>query len=305
MPILVIHPLLPLHNSPSESSSIHLLSTFNFFFLQDFLESVQFESVQGSSLFFFKFLGFSPSLLMFPPFSSFALLPEGRGISDKWVNPRSLVPYLKSLKLWTFTFPKLAYKVHENRILMRKDCLAWFWAFPPFHLAKHAIWIEDFGILTRRCCQKPEAQRHTKLKQNENKLAKGFEAKNNLVCRVQVLRKGSGSEAGKYLIWYGLNLPIDTVSWSFTIWTLYSTWVWKKEELYLFCQIPAWLGISKLCFMPWVQLLHHGRDGLCHKHNAVKWADKRWLLSRKYKWGTWLAQSRKECWWQIQEQVSL
>lgn len=85
--------------------------------------------------------------------------------------------------------------------------------------------------------------------QNENKLAEGFEAKNNLVFRVQVLTKGSGSGAGKYLIWYGLNLSIDTVFWSFTIWALYSTWVWKKEELYLFCQIPAGLWISELCFM--------------------------------------------------------
>lgn len=50
-----------------------------------------------------------------------------------------------------------------------------------------------------------------KLKQNENKLAKYFEDKNNFVCRVQVLRKGLGSGAGKYLIRSGLNLSIDAV----------------------------------------------------------------------------------------------
>lgn len=38
--------------------------------------------------------------------------------------------------------------------------------------------------------------------QNENKLARSFEAKNNLVCRVWVLAKGSRSGAGKYLICY-------------------------------------------------------------------------------------------------------
>lgn len=163
---------------------------------------------------FFNFWTFYPFLLFPSPFCP-ALSLEGRGIlvTNEWIpEVRFLICCVLNYKL---SFPKLAYKVHENRRLMRKDCLAWFWVFSPFHLAKHMIWIEYFGNLNHGCCQKQETQRHTKLKQNENKLAKYFEAKNNFVCRVQVLRKGSGSGAGKYLFRSGLNLSIDAVFWIF------------------------------------------------------------------------------------------
>lgn len=131
-----------------------------------------------------------------------------------------------------------------------KTALHDFEYFPLFIWPSIQFEKEHFGILSHGCCQKQEAQRHTKLKQNENKLAKYFEDKNNFVCRVQVLRKGLGSGAGKYLIRSGLNLSIDAVFWFFFMtWTLFLTWVWKKEHLYLFCKTPAWLGISRPCFM--------------------------------------------------------
>lgn len=81
--------------------------------------------------------------------------------------------------------------------------------------------------------------------QNENKLAKSFEAKNNLACRVKVLTKGSGSRAGKYLIWYGLNLSIDRVFWSFTIWALFQQGSERKKSCtYSIKFLPDWGSVG-------------------------------------------------------------
>lgn len=97
-----------------------------------------------------------------------------------------------------------------------KTVLHDFECFPPFPWLRIKFEWKTLAFLL------VEVARNWKHKdmQNENKLAKSFEAKNNLVWRAQVLTKGSGSGAGKYLIWYGLNLSIDTVFWSFTIWAL-------------------------------------------------------------------------------------
>lgn len=174
------------------------------------------------------------------------------------MNPRSLFPYQSQKfvplsdvsQIINLHFQSWPTKFMRTEDSWEKTALHDFEYFPLFIWPSIQFEKEHFGILNHGCCQKQEAQRHTKLKQNENKLAKYFEDKNNFVCRVQVLRKGLGSGAGKYLIGSGLNLSIDAVFWFFFMtWTLFLTWVWKKEHLYLFCKTPAWLGISRPCFM--------------------------------------------------------
>lgn len=139
------------------------------------------------------------------------------------MNPRSLFPYQSQKfvplsdvsQIINLHFQSWPTKFMRTEDSWEKTALHDFEYFPLFIWPSIQFEKEHFGILNHGCCQKQEAQRHTKLKQNENKLAKYFEDKNNFVCRVQVLRKGLGSGAGKYLIRSGLNLSIDAVFWFF------------------------------------------------------------------------------------------
>lgn len=192
-------PILSHFSSPEFTSWMQLCPSYcHFNFFRTFF-SVYSWIFSWFFFFFLNFWTFLPSLYFCLPFSKLAIfLPEERGISDKWVNPRSLVLYLMSFTWWTFVYPKLAYKVHENRKLMRKYCSHDFECFPLF------TWLRIQSEWRTLAFLLVEVARNWKHKgmQNENKLARSFEAKNNLVCRVWVLAKGSRSGAGKYLICY-------------------------------------------------------------------------------------------------------